>query len=427
MQKSIPDKGKQKRLVLVGGGFAGLEFVKMINDRHYQVVFLDKNNYYQFQPLLYQVATGGLVPSSVSFPLRKMLVYKNNTYFRMCEVQAIDPDKKVISTNKGDLDYDYLVLAHGCETNFFGNEEIKKHSLELKSVSQAILMRNQILSKLENVLMMPEEKREAVLNFVVVGGGPTGVELAGALFELKKAFLPRDYKELPIDNIEVHLLEASPRLLGTMSEKASKVARGTLESLGVHVHTGEIVESYDGTTVKTKSGFTLKTHNLFWVAGVKPVIFPGLSEKAYTRGRLKVNELHELTVHEGIFAIGDIAYMETEEWPKGHPQMAPIAMQAGRYLAGNLNNRALDRPERPFRYSSRGYMATIGKRTAAVDFGRWTMGGFIAWLMWLVVHLLSLVGVRNRLSVLTDWTWRYFTYDTSLQMLIRVDEEDPKE
>lgn len=422
LRKSIPEKGDKKRIILVGGGFAGLEFIKALNNKDYQLIFLDKNNYYQFQPLLYQVATGGLEPGSISYPLRRLVSGKKNIHFRMCTVESIDPQNKMITTDKGKVEYDFLVLATGCTTNYFGDESLEGLTYPLKTVAEAISMRNRVLASFEGASLLPAEEQKPALTFVVVGGGATGVELAGALGDLKRCFFPTEYREIDPKKIEIHLIDGMPRLLSGMPEKASAIAEKTLQQRGVTLHLNTLVKEYDGLTVRTTTGLTLESKNVFWVAGIKPVSFPGLDKEAYDRGRIVVDTFHRVKGYEAIFALGDVAYMPTEENPKGFPQVAQVAMQMGENLAKNMNALANGTPPKAFLYKDKGSMATIGRNSAAVELKNVVFGGRIAWWLWLLVHIFSIVGVRNKATIFIDWAWHYLTYDSSLQTLVRPDK-----
>ncbi|WP_165020283.1 NAD(P)/FAD-dependent oxidoreductase [Dysgonomonas sp. ZJ279] len=417
---NIPDAGDKKRVVIVGGGFAGLELAKRLDKKYYQIVLIDKNNYYQFQPLFYQVATGGLEPSSISYPHRKTFNKSKNVHFRMCEAKQIITEDKKVETNIGDITYDYVVIATGCDTNYFGNDNLKESTFALKSVSESLLLRNRILLSFEEALSAKDddELRE-ILSFVIVGGGATGVELAGALADMKKSILPKDYPEVDFSKMEIHLVDASPRLLFAMSENASEGAAKTLTKRGVIIHQDISVKAYDKPTVELSDNTTLRTRNVFWVAGVKPNGLRGLDESAYNRGRLVVNQYNQVNGYENVFAIGDTSLQMSEVTPKGHPQVAQVALQMARCLAKNLNNKITGKAPEKFKYSDRGSLATIGRHAAVADLGKFRFGGFVAWWLWLLVHILSIVGIRNRLAVFIDWVWSYLNYDVSLRLFIR--------
>lgn len=429
--ENIPEAKDVERVVIIGGGFAGLELAKKIDKKKYQIVLIDKNNYYQFQPLFYQVATAGLEPSSISYPHRKNFQRNKNFYFRMCEAQLVIPENKLLKTNIGDITYDYLVISTGCDTNYFGNDSLKDTTFALKSVSESLLLRNRILLSFEEALNASDDAElKEVLSFVIVGGGATGVELAGALADMKKSILPKDYPEIDFTKMDIHLVDASPRLLFSMSEKASHKAADTLKNRGVIIHQDISVKTFDAPYVEISDGTRIRTRNVIWVAGVKPNSLSGMNATAYNRGRLAVNEYNQVEGYKDIFAIGDTALLISEKSPKGHPQVAQVALQMAKRLARNLNNKANDKAWKKFEYSDRGTLATIGRNAAVADLGKFRFGGFIAWWLWLWVHILSIVGMRNKVSVFIDWVWSYLNYDVSLRLLIRpkynemYDEED---
>jgi len=417
---NIPAQGDKKRLVIIGGGFAGLELAKKIDKKRYQIVLLDKNNYYQFQPLFYQVATGGLEPSSISYPHRKGFQKSSDFHFRMCEALSADPGNNILHTSIGDIDYDYLTIATGCDTNYFGNDKIKENTFALKSLSESLLVRNRILLSLEEALnAKDEEELKEILSFVIVGGGATGVELAGALADMKKSILPKDYPETDFSKMEIHLVDASPRLLFAMSEKASETAAETLRERGVIIYQDKPVQTVEKPYVTLNDGTTLRSRNIFWVAGVKPNSLKGLAETSYNRGRLVVNEFNQVKGYENIFAVGDTALLISDKSPKGHPQVAQVALQMAKRLAKNLNNDLKGKQWEKFVYSDRGTLATIGRNAAVADLGRFRFGGWFAWWLWLWVHILSIVGMRNKVSVFIDWIWSYLNYDVSLRLFIK--------
>lgn len=417
---NIPEAREMKRIVIIGGGFAGLELAKKLNKKYYQVVLIDKNNYYQFQPLFYQVATGGLEPSSISYPHRKTFHNSKNVHFRMCEAKRIIPEEKKVETNIGDITYDYVVIATGCDTNYFGKDDLKESTFALKSVSESLLLRNRILLSFEEALSATdEEELKEILSFVIVGGGATGVELAGALADMKKSILPKDYPEVDFSKMEIHLVDASPRLLFAMSENASEGAAKALTKRGVIIHQDISVKAYQKPTVELSNGSALRTKNVFWVAGVKPNGLNGLNEGAYNRGRLAVDQYNQVNGYEDVFAIGDTSLLISDKSPKGHPQVAQVALQMAKRLASNLNNKIAGKAPERFIYSDRGSLATIGRHAAVADLGKFRFGGFVAWWLWLLVHILSIIGMRNRLAVFIDWVWSYLNYDVSLRLFIR--------
>ena len=418
---NIPDKGTKKRIVIIGGGFAGLQMCKKIDTRYFQIVLIDKVNYYQFQPLMYQVATGGLEPSSIAYPLRKTLQNKKNFHFRTCLAKQVQPQEKILETSIGSLDYDYLVIATGCDTNYFGNHSLKETTYALKSISESLLARNRILFSFEKAISVrTEEEFEELMNFVIVGGGATGVELAGALADMKKTVLPKDYPDLDFNKMEIHLVDASPRLLAAMSEESSAKAAETLTKRGVIIHQDISVKSYETPYVELSTGKKIRSCNVFWVGGIKANSLPGLSAESYNRGRILVDEYNAVKGYEGIYAIGDTCLLISEQSPKGHPQIAQAALQMAKNLANNLNSEGKGSPvKEKFVYKDRGTLATIGRNAAVADIWKLHFGGMIAWWLWLWVHILSIVGMKNKVFIFVDWIWSYITYDVSLRLLIR--------
>lgn len=418
---NIPERGTRKRIVIIGGGFAGLEIARKIKSEYFQVILIDKVNYYQFQPLMYQVATAGLEPSSIAYPHRKTFQNKDDFHVRTCLAKRVLPEEKTLETSIGSIDYDYLVIATGCDTNYFGNDSLKESTYALKSISESLLARNRILLSFEKALSVRTEgKLRELLCFVIVGGGATGVELAGALADMKKTVLPKDYPELDFNKMEIHLVDASPRLLSGMSETASAKAAETLKKRGVIIHQDVLVKSYERPYVELVTGEKLRSRNVFWVGGIKPNSLDGLQESAYNRGRLVVDEYNKVQGYEDIFSIGDTCLLISESSPKGHPQVAQVALQMARNLAKNLNYQMQGKTKwNKFVYSDRGSLATIGRNAAVADLGKLHFGGTIAWWLWLWVHILSIVGMKNKISVFIDWVWSYLTYDVSLRLLIR--------
>jgi NADH dehydrogenase len=417
---NLPEEGKP-RVVIVGGGFAGIALAQNLPSQAFQVVLIDKNNYHQFQPLFYQVAMAGLEPSSIVFPFRKML-QETGKFFRMAEVKEIFPERRCLMTNLGVVNYDYLVLAMGAKTHYFGNKKLEELTLPMKSVSEAIYLRNRILEDYENALTcIDNNKREGYLNIVIVGGGPTGVELAGALAEMKNHILPKDYPELNLKEIDIYLIEGNPKLLKTMSEKSSKNAYKYLRSLGVEVLLNTHVLDFDGKTVYTKEGHSILANKVIWAAGVTGNPVPlHLSPKIITpQGRYEVNNFNQITGYNNIFAIGDIAQMSSDTYPNGHPQVAQVAIQQAKALTQNLINLNDKKEMRPFQYKDLGSMATVGRHAAVADIGSRHIKGPIAWYLWLLVHLKAILGVKNKIVVLFNWVWNYLTYDQSLRLIIK--------
>ncbi len=417
---NIP-KTDQKRVVIVGGGFAGLSLAKRLANTSFQVVLLDKNNFHQFQPLFYQVAMSGLEPSSIAFPLRKLFQKKNNVFIRVAEVEAVDYEEQEVITSIGSLEYDYLVLAHGAKTNFFGNEAVSKQALPMKSVSEALYLRNEILMDYEKAIITEDyDQRQGLIDIVIVGGGPTGVEIAGALAEMKKFILPKDYTELNAKEVDIYLIEGADRLLGSMSEKSSQKAEDFLRGLGVIVKKNLFVTDYDGKFVELQNGEKIRSNKVIWAAGIVCNKIDGLPEDIYVSNeRIRVNDYLQVDGVPNIFAIGDIAYLESDPFPKGHPQVAQTAIQQGKHMAVNLKRALKDKEWKSFEYIDKGSMATIGRNKAVVDLPKFSFAGFFAWIVWLFVHLYALIGTRNKVVVFFNWVWNYFTYDQALRLIIR--------
>ena len=421
MIPNIPET-HQKRVVIVGAGFGGLALAQKLAQQDFQVVLIDKNNYHQFQPLFYQVAMAGLEPSSISFPLRKVFQHKNNVIIRVTQVNSVHPQGKFITTDLGEIFYDYLVLALGTQTNYFGMDSIRDNAIPMKSVSEAIYLRNRVLDNFEDALTADDpDEIEGLMTMVVVGGGPTGTEVSGTLAEMKKMILPKDYPELDFDKMKIYLFEGTDKILGVMSEEASTKSREYLEAMGVTVRTGELIKAYQDGYAVTSNGERIRTDNLIWAAGVVANKIDGLQEESYGRGRrLKVNKFNQVLGYEDIFAIGDIALMEGDPGsPKGHPQLAQPAIQQGNLLAKNLGQLSGKKPMKGFEYKDLGTMATIGRNKAVVDLPRWKFQGLFAWFVWMFVHLMAILGVKNKIFVFINWFWSYVTYDQSLRLIIR--------
>ncbi|MDL5511469.1 NAD(P)/FAD-dependent oxidoreductase [Arenibacter sp. M-2] len=410
------------RIVIVGGGFAGISIAKGLKNKEVQVVLLDKHNYHTFQPLLYQVSTGGLEPDSIAYPIRKVLKDYNNFFFRLAHVEEIRTEENTIVTNIGTLDYDYLVIATGSETNYYGNREIELNSMAMKTIPQSLNLRSLILENFEQALLTDQyHERDALMNFVIVGAGPTGVELAGALAEIKKGILPKDYPDLDTRRVQIHLIQSGDRILKEMSEKASQKAEDFLEGLGVQIWKNSRVTGYDGKTVTTNTDVDFETATLVWAAGVKGVEIKGLNAKdlLVAGSRIPVDEYNRVKGYNNIFAVGDVACMQTKDAPKGHPMMAQPAMQQGRNLGENLVRLLEDRPLEPFVYRDKGSMATIGRNKAVVDMKNIRFQGVFAWFVWMFVHLFFLIGFRNRMVVFVNWVYNYVRFDREARLIIR--------
>jgi NADH:ubiquinone reductase (H+-translocating) len=418
-QTRIADLGKP-RVVIIGGGFGGLEVAKGLISKT-QTVLFDKYNHHTFQPLLYQVATSALETSSIVFPFRKRFAHAQDFYFRLGEVTKIQPGNNCIETSIGSVKYDYLVIATGAETNFYGLADVAQNSHPMKTIIDAIKLRNIIIKNFEIALLVEDvEVMNSYMDYIIVGGGPTGVELAGAMSELKRHVFPKDYPELDVTKMDIHLVEATPRLLNGMSEKAGKKAHEYLEDMGVHVHLNSAVKSYDGFEAVFNTGKKLITNTLIWAAGVKGNPVHGLPAESLGRSsRLVVDEFNRVEGFDNIFAIGDVALMSGDpEFPHGHPMMAPPAMQQGQLLAENIYRLIHNKPLRAFRYKDKGAMATVGRNKAVVDLKSFKFQGFFAWFVWMFVHLLSLIGFRNKLFVFINWLVSYFSYDKSNRLII---------
>jgi NADH dehydrogenase len=420
----IVPKTKQKRIVIIGGGFAGLQLAKKLKNVDVQIVLLDKLNYHQFQPLFYQVATSGIEPSAISFPIRKIFQQQENLFFRVTEVLSIKPENKQVETAIGLIDYDYLVIATGAKNNFFGLQNIETFAYPMKTTSESIVLRNKLLQNIEDAVGNNDaDIRKALLHTVVIGGGPTGVEISGALGEMKKLVIPRDFRELDVNEVKVTIVESGPKLLPNMSFKASVKADVYLNDLGVDVLKNAKVIDYDGEVLKFDDGTEIKTRAVIWAAGVAGNFVTGINEETKTRGnRIVVNEYNLIKGYTDIFAIGDIALMAGDpKYPNGHPQVAPVAIQQAGNLSINLKEIIKGSTIRKgFQYKYLGTMATVGRNHAVVEFTKHIKYyGFLAWVTWLFVHLMSIVGVKNRIFVFLNWMWSYITYDQSLRLIIR--------
>lgn len=420
MSLNIPLKA-EKRVVIVGAGFAGINVAKNLSGANIQVVLIDKHNHHTFQPLLYQVATSGLETSSIAYPIRRLFRKQADFHFRLAEAQKIDSVRNVLVTNIGEIHYDYLVLAPGSKTNFFGMEDVATNAMGLKSVAEAIDLRHLILESFEQALLSLDEERQGYLNFVLAGGGPTGVELAGALSEMKHRVLPKDYPEIDFTRMNIIMLDPGPRLLGGMSEESSRNALEYLKEFGVDVRLGEGVKAYDGKKITTSIGNIIPCNTMVWAAGVAGATIEGIDKELIVRGnRVKVDQFNRLEGSDNVFILGDLAYFPTEKYPNGLPGLAPVAIQQGRHCASNIKRMWQEEPPLAFRYFDKGSLATVGRARAVGDLPRrGHLRGAIAWLAWLVVHLYYLIGFRNRVTVLWDWTWSYFTYERRIRLIVR--------
>jgi NADH dehydrogenase len=409
-----------KRVVILGAGFAGLHLARRLSNSPYEVTLIDKFNFHQFQPLFYQVATARIEPSNISFPLRKIFQRKKNIHIRIATVQGVDTVLQKVRTSEGEFAYDYLIIATGCTTNFFGNKEIEQFAFPMKSTAEALALRNRILLNFEEALRdnSPEAIAQ-IMNIVVVGGGPTGVELAGSLAEMKAKILPKDYPDMDFSALNIFLLEGGPHTLGPMSSVAQIKSQQYLEELGVKVFTESIVEAYDGKVVRLKDGRTIPTRNLIWAAGVTGNLPLGFNADIIQRGnRLKVDRNNRVVGNPNVFAVGDIAYMETPLYPRAHPQVANVAINQAKLLGKNLLGHLKGKAWKEFEYKDPGSMATVGKRKAVVDLPKFSFQGRLAWLTWMFLHLMLILSVRNKLFIFINWAISYFTNDTTLRLIL---------
>lgn len=415
---NIP-KSELPRIVAIGCGFAGIKFVQKIDTRFYQVVLLDKNNYHTFQPLMYQVASAGLEPDSISYPIRKVFNGKQHFHFRMADVQHVDHDKNIVVTNQGKVHFDYLVVATGAATNFFGLKSVQQFSFTMKSLVESLNLRSFVLQNFEQAVASHDvEEQNALMNIVIVGGGATGVELAGAFAELKSTVLPKDYPDLDLSKMNIYLVEASSRVLSGMSEHASNKAKVFLERLGVEVILNTNVKDYDGTKVITNDeNFQAKT--LIWAAGVKGKPLENFDANLNRQNRIITDEFHKVESFENVYALGDVASIDNINNGKGHPMLASVASQQGAHLAKNFNALAKGKAAKPFKYNDKGTMATVGKNKAVVDLPKYKFSGIFAWFVWMFLHLMLLVDFRNRVVVFINWVWSYLTYDRGLRLIVR--------
>ena len=412
----------KKRIVIVGGGLGGLELAFKLVDDDYQVVLIDKNNYHQFPPLIYQVASGGLEPSSISFPFRRLFQGKKDFFFRMAKVESVNTDKKIINTTVGEIDYDYLVMAFGAKTNFFGNKDIEATTLPMKSVSEAMKLRNTILRNLE--LALTEEdpaRKQALMNIVVVGGGASGVEIAGAVAEMKKNIIARDYPDLDSSQMHIYLVNAVDRLLSAMDPVSSKRAERDLKELHVHIRQPQFATEYKDGILKTSAGLEIPTQTVIWVSGICANTVEGFpAESIGHAGRFLTNRFCRVKGVKDVYAIGDVSLVEgDEEYPLGHPQLAQVAMQQAKTVAKNFKAMSKGKELKPFKYKNLGVMATIGRNHAVAEISGKKFGGFPAWALWLVVHLRSILGVKNKTFILLNWVWNYINYKQSLRLILK--------
>ena len=412
-------------IVIIGGGFAGMRLVKDLKNAPVRITLIDKQNYHSFQPLFYQVASARLEPASISFPFRKVFQKFRNFEFRMAEVKSVDTGNNSLITSNGVVHYDHLIIGTGCTTNFFGNEEIKKNSLAMKTMQEAIEIRNRILLGFEDYQTADFEKKEGLMNLIIVGAGATGVELAGSFAELRNDVLPKDYPKVDFSKLRIILFEGSPFTLGVMSDQSKKMSRKYLEDLGVEIKTGVVLQSYDGNTAKLSSGEIILCSTLIWSAGVTGNVIPGVTTpENLVRNRYVVDRNNLVKGTKNVYALGDIAYMETPLFPKGHPQVANVAITQARNLAKNIKKTLVGKMINEYEYRDKGSMATIGKNKAVVDLKFWKFQGLFAWFVWMFLHLMLILSVRNKLIIFINWAWSYVTKDTSLRLIINPDEKN---
>ena len=406
--------------MVIGGGFAGLQLVRNLDRSLFDVLLIDRQNHHQFQPLFYQVATSQLEPSSISFPFRKIFQQHRNIQVRLAEVSRVNTAGNEVITSMGNFSYDILVIATGCRTNFYGNQELMKHALTLKSTFESISLRNHILENLEQLYSASDAEKPALQNIIIAGAGPTGVELAGAFAEIRQHILPKDYPGLDFSGLHIYLVEGSPHTLNSMSSTARESSRRYLEKMGIEVMTGVKVVHYNGQEATLSNGQVLPSKNLIWAAGVTGNAVEGLLPEAAAPGnRIRTGRYNNVNPYTNIFVLGDLAYMETPKYPKGHPQLANVAINQAKNLAANLKRMEKGQPLHEFEYRDLGSMATIGRHKAVVDLPFIRFNGYLAWLTWMFLHLMLILSVRNKLIIFINWAWSYVTSDTSLRLILR--------
>lgn len=409
----------RKKIIVVGAGFSGLHLVRKLDEKLFDITLIDKLNHHQFQPLFYQVATSQIEPTTISFPIRAVFKNKKHLNIRLGEILSIDSGLKKINTTIGEFEYDFLVLAFGCTTNFYGNDEISQHAFTLKSTYDAITIRNHILLTFEKIISASENEKESLLNFVIVGGGPTGVELAGSFAEIKKRILPKDYPGIDFSNLNITLIEGTKHTLNNMSEMAKNASQKYLKKMGVTILTETFVKNYDGENLNLSTHKIIKTKTVIWAAGVMGNTIPGIPTGCLTpSNRIKVNRINQMQDSDSIFALGDISYMETPLYPKGHPQVANVAINQAKNLSKNFKNIVLNKKTEEFEYKDFGSMATIGKNKAVVDFKFIKFKGYFAWTIWMFLHLMLILSVKNKLIIFINWAWSYITNDSSLRLIL---------
>ncbi|MCC6447675.1 MAG: NAD(P)/FAD-dependent oxidoreductase, partial [Chitinophagaceae bacterium] len=398
----------KKKVIIIGGGFAGIQLVRNLDKSLFDILLIDKINHHQFQPLFYQVATSQIEPSIISFQLRHIFNKTQSTQIRLAEVKQILPDKNQIQTDIGIFDFDYLIIASGCKTNYFNNTNIKANSFPLKSTFDAINIRNHILTIFEKTLSETNENKKALLNLIIVGAGPTGVELAGAFAEIKKHVLPKDYPGIDFSNFTIYLIEGSKNTLNNMSEKSQTASMNYLMKMGVQVITGVFVKDYDGKIATLSNGQNIESVTMIWAAGVTGNKIDGLPKECWTpTNRIIVNRMNQIENFPNLYAVGDIAWMQTPQYPNGHPQVANVAINQAKKLAKNLKHQIQNKTTSEFEYKDFGTMATIGRNKAVVEFLHFKFKGYLAWLVWMFLHLMLILSVRNKLIIFINWAWTY--------------------
>lgn len=420
------------KIIIIGGGFGGLTLARAFNNKPgFEILLLDRFNYHQFQPLFYQVATSGLDASNISFPLRKVFHGSKNVRYHMAEVKELDINNKKVLTDIGVFDYDKLVIATGADTNFFGNAAMEENAFPMKSTVEALQLRHRMLHNFEDASMLTDTASiQCLLNIVVVGGGPTGVELSGAIADMRRYVLSKDYPELDFSKMNIYLLEGTAHTLGTMSAKSSEDSKAYLERLGVIVRTNTLLKEYNGKTAILQDGSTIETSLVIWAAGIKGNVPQGIDNALIVKGnRIKVDRFSQVQGIADVYAIGDVSYMEEPAYPKGHPQVSPVAIQQAKNLQSNFKAMLANKPLTEFVYHNKGVMATVGRKLAVVDLAKPNVHfkGFFAWLIWMGLHLVLLLGVKNRLSIFANWVYKYFTKDQNLRLIFRAFYKERKQ
>ncbi|AZA77915.1 NAD(P)/FAD-dependent oxidoreductase [Chryseobacterium sp. G0186] len=407
----------REKIIIIGGGFAGLQLAKTLNNKNKKVLVLDRMNHHMFQPLFYQVASGRIEPSNISFPFRKIFQQSRNTQFRMTDVREIDAANNKVITDEAEFTYDKLIIATGCKTNFFGNKELERKAFGMKNTQEAISIRNHVLMTFEKLIIEKSRSDDGNWNIVIVGSGPTGVELAGAFAEMKKDILPRDYPYMNFDHLKIILVSSTEKPLAVMSSEAQEKSEKYLKDLGVTFLSGEVVTDYDGDKVHLKSGKEIPSNNVIWAAGVTGNVIDGFPEEKLVRNRYIVDRYNKIKGYDNIYAIGDIAYMETPKYPQGHPQVANVAINQAKNLGRNLLKKTSGE-WKEYEYDDQGSLATIGKHRAVVDLPFIKFQGFLAWYFWMFLHLMLILSVRNKLAIFFNWMWSYINKDSSLRLII---------